>query len=192
VTVGIEDAAFVVCGGTTAFGRAVARELVDDGARVLLVGPDLQALDEAVKELGNHALPCVAELADPDDAARVGGVAAALLGGVDGVVLAPAQLPPGDVLDLTSNEWVAALSQSVWGPLGLLRGIVPLLEEGGGTVVYVIPAGTGERDARRVVRAILEALVDELAGMLPPGIRLSRIEADPELAGAVARLLAPQ
>jgi hypothetical protein len=111
---------------------------------------------------------------------------------VDGVVLAPAQLPPGDVLDLTSNEWVAALSQSVWGPLGLLRGIVPLLEEGGGTVVYVIPAGTGERDAGRVVRSMLEALLEELARMLPPGIRLSRIEADPELAGTVARLLAPQ
>jgi 3-oxoacyl-[acyl-carrier protein] reductase len=191
VTVGIEDAAFVVCGGETAFGQAVARELVDNGARVLLVGPDLQALDEAVAELGSQALPCVAELADPDDASRVGGVAAALLGGVDGVVLAPVQLPRGDVLDLTAGEWVAALSQSAWGPLGLLRGIVPLLEDGG-TVVYVLPAEAAERDAGSVVRSMLEALLEELARMLPPGIRISRIEADPELARTVARLLAPQ
>jgi 3-oxoacyl-[acyl-carrier protein] reductase len=189
VTLGIEDAAFVVCGGETAFGQAVARELVDNGARVLLVGPDLQALDEAVAELGGRALPCVAELADPDDASRVGGVAAALLGGVDGVALAPVQLPRGDVLDLTAGEWVAALSQSAWGPLGLLRGIVPLLEDGG-TVVYVLPAEAAERDAGRVVRSMLEALLEELARMLPPGIRVSRIEADPELAGEAARLLA--
>jgi 3-oxoacyl-[acyl-carrier protein] reductase len=189
VSLGIEDAAFVVAGGTTAFGRAVARELVDNGARVLLVGPDLQALDEAVEELGDQALPCVAELADPDDASRIGGVAAALLGGVDGVVVAPATLPPGDVLDLPASEWVAALSQSVWGPLGLLRGIVPLLEEGG-ALVYVIPAAAGDR-AGLVMRSMLEALVEELARMVPPGIRVSRIEPDPELAGAAARLLAP-
>jgi 3-oxoacyl-[acyl-carrier protein] reductase len=190
VTLGIEDAAFVVCGGATDFGRAVARELVENGARVLLVGPDLQQLDDAVAELGEQALPCVAELDDPDDAARVGGVAAALLGGVDGVVLAPVRLPRGDVLDLPASEWVAALSQSAWGPLGLLRGIVPLLAEG--TVVYVIPAETGEADAGRVVRSMLDALLEELARMLPPGIRLGRIDGDPGLAGEAARLLAPR
>ncbi len=182
VTLGIEDAAFVVCGGATAFGRAVARELVDNGARVLLVGPDLQALDEAVAELGDQALPCVAELADPDDASRVGGVAAALLGGVDGVVLAPVELPSGDLLDLPASEWVAVLSQSAWGPLGLLRGIVPLLEEGG-AVVYVIPAEAGEEDAGRVVRSMLDALLEELAACCRRRIRVSRIEADPGLAG---------
>jgi NAD(P)-dependent dehydrogenase (short-subunit alcohol dehydrogenase family) len=189
VTLGSEDAAFVVCGGATAFGRAVARELVDNGAQVLLVGPDLQALDEAVAELGDRALPCVAELADPNDASRVGGVAAALLGGVDGVVLAPVELPGGDVLDLPASDWVAALSQGVWGPLGLLRGIVPLLEEG--AVVYVLPAGAGEEGAGRVVRSMLDAFLAELAGALPPGVRVSRTEADPELAGEAARLLAP-
>ena len=31
-----------------------------------------------------------------------------------------------------------------------------------------------------------------IAGMLPPGVRLSRIEADPELTSTAARLLAPQ
>jgi 3-oxoacyl-[acyl-carrier protein] reductase len=189
VTLGIEDAAFVVCGGATAFGRAVARELVDNGARVLLVGPDLQALDEAVAQLGDRALPCVADVTDPEDAARVGGVAAALLGGVDGVVLAPVELPRGDVLDLPASEWVAALSQSVWGPLGVLGGIVPLLAEG--AVVYVLPAEAGEEDAGRVVRSMLDAFLEELARMLPPGIRIVRIEADPELAGEAARLLAP-
>jgi NAD(P)-dependent dehydrogenase (short-subunit alcohol dehydrogenase family) len=190
VTLGIEDAAFVVCGGATAFGRAVARELVDNGARVLLVGPDLEALEEAAAELGDQALPCVAELADPDDAARVGGVAAALLGGVDGVVLAPVQLPRGDVLDLPAGEWATALAQSAWGPLGLLRGIVPLLEEG--AVVYVLPAEDGgQDDAGRVVRSMLDAFLEELPRILPPGVRVARVEAEPGLAGEVARLLAP-
>ena len=185
----LEDGAFVVA-GTTAFGLAVARELIKHGARVLLVGPKLQTLEAVVAELGDQAFPCVADLTDGQDTARVGGVAAALLGGVDGVVLTAASLPEGDLFDRPEDEWLAAFSRSVWGPLGLLRGIVPLLEAEGGPVVYAIPAGIGE--AGRVVRSMLDALAEELVVILPPTIRLSRIDADPELAGTAAGLLAAQ
>ncbi|HKP18298.1 MAG TPA: SDR family NAD(P)-dependent oxidoreductase [Gaiellaceae bacterium] len=187
----VEGGAFVV-GGTAPFGLAVVRELVGRGAQVLLVGPELEALEEVVSELGDQVLPCVADLADAEDAARVGGVAAALLGGVDGVVLAPAALPHGDVLEVPEGDWRASFSQSVWGPLGLLRGLVPLLEGDGGEVLFVLPAGAGEGEAGRVVRAMLEALVEELIAILPPVVRLSRIDADPELAGTAASLLARQ
>ena len=185
----LADGAFVV-GGTTPFGLAVARELVEHGARVLLVGPELNALDEAVEALGDPALPCVANLADGEDAARVGGVAAALLGGVDGVLLAAA-LPRGDVLEVADREWLASFSQSVWWPLGLRRGLVPLLEGAGGTALFALPTAA-ERDAGQVVRSMLEALVEGLIAILPPAIRLSRIDADPELAATAASLLDPQ
>jgi 3-oxoacyl-[acyl-carrier protein] reductase len=185
VSLGIEDAAFVVGGGNTPFGLAVARELAANGARVLLVGPELDTLEPAVHEL-DGALPCVADLADPADAARVGGVAGALLGGVDGVVLPPVTLPGGDVLELEEREWIECFSQSVWGPLGLLRGIVPLLEDEGGAVLFPIPG------AANVVGAMLDVFIAELGGMLGPGIRVERVEPAPERAGEAVRLLAPQ
>jgi hypothetical protein len=65
-----------------------------------------------------------------------------------------------------------------------------LLEAEGGPVVYAIPAGVGE--AGRVVRSMLDALAEELVVILPPTIRLSRIDADPQLAGTAAGLLAAQ
>jgi 3-oxoacyl-[acyl-carrier protein] reductase len=192
VSLGIEDAPFVVGGATTPFGLAVARELVANGARVLLVGPDLDALDPAAAELDGGALPCVADLADPPDAARVGGVAAALLGGVDGVVLPPVSLPTGDLLELPEREWLAYFSASVWGPLGLIRGIVPLLEDEGGAVLFPIPAPPGGPDAADAARAMLDALVDELPRLLAPRIRVGRVDPRPELAGEAVRLLAQQ
>jgi 3-oxoacyl-[acyl-carrier protein] reductase len=191
VTFGLENAGFVVGGGSTPFGLAVACELVANGALVLLVGPELETLERAVEELGDRALPCVADLADPTDAARVGGVATALLGGVSGVVLDAAALAEGDVFDLTEGRWLASFARSVCAPLALLRGIVPLLEGEGGTVLFVIPPLGSEPGAGNVVRSMLGALVEDLAGMLAPAIRVSRIEPDPELAGAAARLLAP-
>jgi 3-oxoacyl-[acyl-carrier protein] reductase len=191
VSLGIEDAAFVVGGGNTPFGLAVARELAGNGARVLLVGPELDTLEPLVDEL-DGALPCVADLADPADAARVGGVAGALLGGVDGLVLPPVTLPGGDVLEVEEREWLECFSQSMWGPLGLLRGIVPLLEDEGGAVLFPIPDPPGEPGAANIVRAMLDALVAELGGMLGPRIRVERVEPAPERAEATVRLLVPQ
>jgi NAD(P)-dependent dehydrogenase (short-subunit alcohol dehydrogenase family) len=192
VTLGIEDAAFVVGGGSTPFGLAVARELVANGAQVLLVGPDLSALEPAVEELGGGAFPCVADLADPADAARVGGVAGALLGGVDGVVLAPVALPTGDVLEPAEGEWRVWFSEGVSGPLGLLSGIVPMLEGGGGAVLFPVGDPPEEPDAGQVARRMLDVLVEELAGLLGPAIRVARVEPGPDHARDAVRLLAPQ
>lgn len=186
------DAPFVVGGGSTPFGLAVARELVASGARVLLVGPDLSGLEHAVEELDGGALPCVADLADPADAARVGGVAAALLGGVDGIVLPPFTLPTGDVLEPADSEWLAWFSEGVSGPLGLLRGVVPLLEAEGGAVLFPIPDPPGEPHAGHIARRMLDVLVDGLTGMLGPGVRVGRVEPIPNHAPDAVRLLAPQ
>lgn len=185
----IQDAAFVV-GGTTPFGLAVTRGLAEQGARVLVVGPKLDTLERLSEELGGQVLPCVADLADAEDTARVGGVAAAVLGAVDGVVLTAASPPEGDVFDQSGSEWLATFARSISGPLGLLRGLVPLLEAEGGRIVFAVPAADGT--AARVVRSMLDAFLDELGELLPPGVRLDRIEAEPELASAAARLLAPR
>jgi NADP-dependent 3-hydroxy acid dehydrogenase YdfG len=185
----IDGAAFVV-GGTTPFGLAVTRELAEQGAQVLLVGPKLETLERLSEELGGQVLPCVADLADADDTWRVGGVAAAVLGAVEGVVLTAASLPDGDVFDQPSSEWQEIFARSISGPLGLLRGLVPLLEAERGRVVFAVPAADGT--AGRVVRSMLDAFLDELGELLPPGVSLDRIEAEPELAGTAARLLEPR
>ena len=192
MSLGIEDAAFVVGGGSSPFGLAVARELVDNGARVLLVDEELEALERAAEELGPQALPCVADLADPHDLRRVGGVAGALLGGVDGIVLGAAELPEGDLLGIGHDEWVGAVGRSLSAPLALLRATIPLLEGGGGAaaVVFVIPAAAGAVGA--AFRTMLGVLLDDLAATLGPAIRVERVKPAVEHAGAAARLLAPR
>ena len=189
---GVEDAVFVVCGATEPFGLAVAQELIDGGARVLLVDRELEPLERAAEGFDGAAFPCVADFADAGDGARVAGVAAALLGGVDGIVLPAVALPDSEVLDLTHDAWLALFSQGVYGPLAALKGVVPLLEEQGGTVVFAVPAGPAASGAARLLVSTLETLVEELAALLGPAIRVERVEPAPEAAGGVARLLAPR
>jgi 3-oxoacyl-[acyl-carrier protein] reductase len=179
VNLGLEDKAFVVGGGSRGLGYAVARELIAEGARVLLVSRDLAALERAAGELGESAFPCVADLADPGDAARIGGVAAALLGGLDGMLVSAGGPPPGDALELTDDQWLGAFDLLVRGPLALVRGALPLLEENGGSIVFLTSSSVRQPipalDSSNVLRPGVAALVKCLARKLGPAVRVNSL-----------------
>src|SRR5207247_8705437 len=118
-------------------GLPCARKPVAEGAQVLLGAGRVEPLDAAAKELGGAAHPCAADLGDPADAARVAGLASALLGGLDGVLVNAGGPPPGNALDLTDDEWLEAFDLIIRAPLSLLRGVVPLLAGEGGSILFL-------------------------------------------------------
>ena len=52
---GLENKSFVVGGASSGLGRAVAEQLVAEGARVLLVARSEDAIREVKRELGEQA-----------------------------------------------------------------------------------------------------------------------------------------
>ena len=79
---------YVVGGGSRGLGRAIAQELVSQGARVVLVSRDAASLEAAAAELGEAAVACSADLSAPDGADAVARVVDEQLGGrIDGVLL---------------------------------------------------------------------------------------------------------
>ena len=170
---------FVVGGGSRGLGLAVARELVAEGARVLLAARGLEALEAAAAELGERALPCVVDLADPVDAGRIGGLATVLCGGLDGVFVNAGPPLSGEALELTDEEWLGAFDLTLRGPLALLRGVVPLLEEGGGSILFVTSSSVRRPvaglDTANVLRPAVAALVKSLARELAPQIRVNSL-----------------
>lgn len=179
MNLGLEGKAFVVGGASRGLGLAVARELVAEGARVLLVARNVEALEKATQELGDDAFLCVADLSDPEDAARVVGLASALLGGLDGVLVNAGGPPPGNALDLSDDEWLGAFDLIVRAPLSLLRGAVPLLAEEGGSILFLTSSSVRQPipqlDSSNVLRPGVAALVKCLARELAPAIRVNSI-----------------
>src|SRR5262245_60755294 len=68
---GLKDRVYVVTGATRGLGHATARELVADGARVVISGRDGASVAEAVKALGPGAVGVTADNADPAAADRL-------------------------------------------------------------------------------------------------------------------------
>ena len=64
---GLEGRAALVTGASRGIGLAVARRLVAEGASVMLVGRDPEALEQVADELGEQAAPGVEVATAPLD-----------------------------------------------------------------------------------------------------------------------------
>jgi 3-oxoacyl-[acyl-carrier protein] reductase len=174
VDLGLEGRTFVVGGGSKGLGRAVAEELVAEGARVLVVSREPGA---AARELGERATPCAADLAT---GAGVDAVvaAAAELGGLDGVLVNAGGPPIGNALDLSDDDWEGAFRTLVGNPIRLLRGLQPQLRDGA-SILFITSSSVRVPipglDTSNVLRPGVAALVKCLAVELGPAVRVNSL-----------------
>ncbi len=68
---GLKDRVYVVTGATRGLGNATARQLVADGAKVVVTGRDEKTVTEAAAGLGPNAAGVAADNADPAAAGRL-------------------------------------------------------------------------------------------------------------------------
>lgn len=173
---GLSGRTFVVGGGSRGLGRAVAAELVAEGARVLLVGRDGDALDAAVAELGPGASRVEGDMADPALPALVAGAARERFGGrLDGLLLNSGGPPPGEVLTLSDGEWLGSYELMIGGPIRVLRALVPMM--GGDAAIAWVGSSSWRQpipglDSSNVFRPGVAALVKVLARELAPQVRV--------------------
>ena len=175
---GLGDRAFVVGGASRGIGRAIAHELVREGARVLLLSRDQGALDTLAGELGERAFTLAADIAAPDIGERVRVAVDEHLGRLDGVVVNSGGPPPGQALALEDEQWRGAYELLIGGPLRLLRAVDPLLGDGS-AIVFVTSSSVRQPipglDTSNVLRPGVAALAKVLARELGPRVRVNSI-----------------
>jgi 3-oxoacyl-[acyl-carrier protein] reductase len=171
---GLAGKAVVVCGGSKGLGRAVAQELVAEGARVLIVSRDPET---AARELGEAATPCAADLSSAEGVDAVV-VAARAFGPLDGVLVNSGGPPPGNVLDVRDDQWEAAFRLLVGNPIRLIRSLRPHLADSA-SILFVTSSSVRVPipglDTSNVIRPSVAALVKCLALDLGPALRLNSI-----------------
>ncbi|MCX5556641.1 SDR family oxidoreductase [Streptomyces sp. NBC_00038] len=184
---GLKDRVYVVTGATRGLGNAAARELVADGAKVVITGRDEKTVTEAATALGPNAVGVAADNADPAAAAGLIKAARQHFHRFDGILISVGGPAPGFVADNTDEQWTAAFESVFLGAVRLARTAAAELGEGGvigfvlsASVHEPIPGLTISNGLRPGLAGFAKSLADELG---PRGIRVlgllpSRIDTD--------------
>lgn len=167
----------LVSGAGKNIGRAIALQLAQDGATVIVNGRSDQAAIEAVAEeiraAGGKAIAHLADVTDQDAVVAMVARAEAELGGIDIAVANAGLRRQTPFLEISLAEWREILSVALDGAFILSQAVVPLMiRRGGGAIVGLsgisTHIGTPNRPHVSASKAGLEGLMRALAVELAP------------------------
>ena len=126
---GLRDRVFVVTAASSGLGGATARQLVAEGAKVVLVARRADALADVVAALGaDRAIALTADLGDPETAVAACRLALDTFGRLDGALVSVGGPAAGTALGTPDSDWVAGFDAVFLAALRVTRAVV------GGTV----------------------------------------------------------
>ncbi|MFD6887645.1 SDR family oxidoreductase [Streptomyces sp. NPDC059957] len=178
----------VVTGGSRGLGLAAARELVAEGAQVVIAGRDGKRAAEAAASLGGSAVGMAADTADPATPDRLIAAARDIFGSFDGILISTGGPAPGTAASSTETQWRTALESVFLGTVRLAQKAAEQLSEGGvialvlsSSVYEPIPGLTISNSLRPGLAGFAKSLADEVGprdirvvGLLPYRIYTDR------------------
>jgi NAD(P)-dependent dehydrogenase (short-subunit alcohol dehydrogenase family) len=176
---GLEGRVAVVTGATRGIGRATARALAQEGARIVLVGRSTTehpnrvlpgTLEDAREELrgeGFEVCTVEADLGSPEDTERIARVTMETFGRCDVLVNNAAFMPSGPILEMPSRRWLSVLRINAVAPLQLIQAFVPgMLERGWGRVLNISSAASVQAPPDLFMYGSSKSLLDRLTAGL--------------------------
>lgn len=174
----------LVTGGGRGIGRAVALQLAEDGADVLVNylrnGDAAEETAEAVRALGRRAETIRAHVGDPDRVDRMFGEINERWGYLDILVNNAASGVIRPLRELDPHHWDWTMNINARGAWLCAKAAVPLMDGRGGRIIGISSLGSGrvfpEYSAVGISKAALESLTRYLAIELAPnGIAVNAV-----------------
>jgi len=137
----------VVTGGSRGLGLVIARELADEGARIVLVARDGDALGRAEADLRQRqpfgeVLTVAADVRKRADAERAVAMAKERFGAVDVLINNAGIIQAGPVEHMKLSDYQDAMDTHFWGPLYMTMAALPhMRRQGSGRVVNISSIG---------------------------------------------------
>lgn len=127
----------VVVGASSGLGRSIAVGLGQRGARVALLARRKARLDTAAAEAGPDAVPIECDVTVETSCTAAIEEAATRLGGIDGLVYAPAIGPLARLVDTDTDTWRRVFDTNVIGAARVTAAAIPHLQASRGTAAFL-------------------------------------------------------
>ncbi|MGK0171108.1 MAG: NADP-dependent 3-hydroxy acid dehydrogenase YdfG [Gammaproteobacteria bacterium] len=162
----------LVTGAGTGIGRAIAEDLANAGAELIVCGRRKGPLDAAIAAIGKGSV-ITADLTEPADIERLAAQIITEHGGVDILINnAGFSSKVRSARHIGAEEWRAVMDVNTMGPALLTRALLPsMIERGQGDVVMIssvaglrpnVMAGVVYSAAKAAARAYMDVLSQEV------------------------------
>lgn len=156
----LEGTRALVVGASAGIGRAIASNLVGDGAAVAFSARRADLLDQAVAEAGGRAVAVAGDVSDPAACERIVAEAVAALGGLDLVVFSVGVAPLRRLVETSAEDWARVFATNTIGVQQVVRAAVPALGRSG-TVIVLSSEAVGRPRTGLVAYASSKAALEE-------------------------------
>ncbi len=132
---------YIIYGGSSGIGKAVALMLLKFGERVAIVSNNRQELQSALDQLDSaqqeRTLPLVADVRESDNVRQTVANAVDRFGGLDGMVFSAGIQVYGTVVSTPEATWDECIETNLKGAFLAGKYCIPQIAVGGGSVVIV-------------------------------------------------------
>ena len=140
---GLKGKVALVTGGSKGIGKAVARGLADEGAKVAICArtrTEVEATAAALaKATGGEVFAVAGDLTREADVQKIVDATVGRFGRIDILVNNAGAAPGGLLLDLTEEHWQTALQLKFMGFVRCMKAVIPhMLKQGGGRIVNIV------------------------------------------------------
>lgn len=134
----------LITGGSRGLGLVLARRLVGEGARLMLVARDACELGRASRELrqrGGIVETFAADATDPTTATEAVATTVGTLGRLDMLINNAGTIVVGPLENMTEEDYAAAMDIHFWAPLRFMNAALPDLKKTRGRIVNISSIG---------------------------------------------------
>lgn len=130
----------LITGGGSGIGAAIARRFAAEGAKIVITGRRLDALNKTLEGMSPDMAKAVSgDVGVVEDAERMVKEAVAFGGGKLDILVNNAGIDPaGTIVDIPLEQWHAIINTNLNGPFYMMRFAVPYMQkQGGGAIVNI-------------------------------------------------------